>query len=91
MEKGSMWAINVIYQTYDIHILGIWHLRKKKNGIYLLYTKIIHGLTMVYDDLSRKPGIYTLKTFSDISVPVTYPSGYGIYEVYTEVYSSTQV
>ncbi len=33
---------------------------------------------MRYDDIERIPGIYPLETFSDISVPVTYPSGYGM-------------
>ncbi len=52
-----------------------------RDVIYLVYTRYIHGINMVYDDINRIPGIYPLKTFSDISVPVTYPSGYGIYFV----------
>ena len=38
---------------------------------------------MSYDVIKRKPGINRLKAFkfSDISVPVTCPSGYGIYRL----------
>ena len=36
-----------------------------------------------YDDIQYIPDIHRLKTFSDISVPVTYRFGHGIYLVYT--------
>ena len=50
--------------------------------LYLRYTRYIHGINMVYDNMDRIPGIYPLKTLSNILVPVTYPSGYGIYLPY---------
>ncbi len=67
------------YIRYMNDIPDTWH-----SGMsYIWYVlDIYHGINMVDDDINSIPGIYPLKTFSDISVPVTYPSGYGIHLVY---------
>jgi hypothetical protein len=53
------------------------------NGIYHVYTKSNKGVDLSYDDIKYILEIFLLKTFLDISVPVTLRYGHGIYQVYT--------
>ncbi len=41
------------------------------NSIYKVYTWYIPGINLAYDDIQNIPDIHLLKTFCDISVPVT--------------------
>ncbi len=67
---------NVIYQVYAGYILI-------EKSIYQVYTQYIPCINLLYDDMQYIPDIHPLKTFWDISVPVTLRYGHGIYQVYT--------
>ena len=67
---------NVIYQVYAWYIL-------MGKSIYEVYTWYISCINLSYDDIQYIPDIHLLKTFWDISVPVTLRYGHGIYQVYT--------
>jgi hypothetical protein len=49
------------------------------NVIYMIYTKYIPVLNLSYDDIQYILGVYPLKTFYNISVPVTYRFGHVTY------------
>ncbi len=57
---------------------------------HLEYTKYNNGINLSYDDIKYIHGIYQLKTFKEILVPVTYPFGHGIYQVYYLVYAMSK-
>ena len=67
---------NVIYQVYTWYIL-------MGKSIYQVYTWYKTCIYLSYDDIQYIPDIHLLKTFCDISVPVTLRFGHGIYLVYT--------
>ncbi len=52
-------------------------------SIYQVYTWYKTCMYLSYDHVQYIPDIHLLKTFKDISVPVTYRFGHGIYLVYT--------
>ena len=52
-------------------------------SIYMVYTWYIPCINLSYDDLKYIPVVHLLKTFKEISVPVTLRYGHGIYQVYT--------
>ncbi len=68
-----------IQMSYTRYMLIYTNEKKYIPGIYLIYT--------MHKPFIRRPqiihDIYRLKTFSDISVPVTLRYGHGIYQVYT--------
>ena len=65
-----------IYQVYTRYIPYI-------KSIYQVYTRYKNGINLSYDKVIHIPGIYLLKHFKGILVPVTYPFGHGIYQVKT--------
>ena len=65
---------NVIYQVYTWYIL-------MEKSIYQVYTWYKTCIYLSYDDIQYIPDIHLLKTFKDISVPVTLRFGHGIYLV----------
>ena len=50
-------------------------------SIYMVYTWYIPCINLSYDDLKYIPDVHLLKTFKEISVPVTLRYGHSIYPV----------
>ena len=76
------WYINRIYLEYSLKKKYTWYIPY----IYLfekVYIWYIPGIYLSYDHLVHIPGLYLVKTLWVCSVPVTYPNGHGIYQVYT--------
>ncbi len=74
-----IWQKCHITSIYLVYTNRIFHV----NSIYQVYIRYKTWINLSYDDIQYIPGIHLLKTFWEISVPVTLRYGHGINQVYT--------